>query len=69
MLEDRRRAIRNTLKAIDDKLRAVQANSASVEEALYQKLQVSLYKAERVVVRVYEKCHLALASPFDCGLL
>jgi hypothetical protein len=40
MLEDRRRSIRSTLKAIDEKLRAVQANSASVEEALYQKLQV-----------------------------
>jgi len=43
LLEDRKRGIRDTLKALDDKLAGVQANSAAVEEALYQKLQEALY--------------------------
>ena len=42
LLEQRRRSIREGLRGLDDKLRAVQANSAAVEESLYQKLQEAL---------------------------
>lgn len=46
LLEERKRAIRETLRAIDDKLKTVQTNSAAVEEALYQKLQDALQQLQ-----------------------
>jgi hypothetical protein len=39
------------LKTIDDKLQAVQSNSATVEEALYQKLQDALYQLQDATQR------------------
>lgn len=43
LLEERRRSIREALTTIDGKLSAIRANSASVEEALYQMLQDALF--------------------------
>jgi fatty-acyl-CoA synthase len=43
MIDALDRAIGETLRAIDDKLRAVQANAQGVEEALYARLQEALF--------------------------
>lgn len=62
LLEERQRAIRDSLKGIDDKLKAVQANSASVEEALYQKLQEALFQLQDETQR---KMNLLLSEELE----
>ena len=46
LLEERKKGIRDVLRHIDTRLQAVQANSASVEEALYAKLQAALFSLQ-----------------------
>ncbi len=46
LLEERKRSIREALATIDGKLAAIRANSAAVEEALYQKLQDALFQLQ-----------------------
>ena len=62
MLEERRRAIRETLRGIDDKLRAVQSNSSSVESALYDALQSALGTLQEETQR---KMNLLLAEELE----
>jgi hypothetical protein len=62
LLEERKRAIRETLRAVDEKLRAVQANSATVEEALYARLQEALGQLQHETQR---KLNLLLSEELE----
>jgi hypothetical protein len=39
VIETRKQSVATQLRSLDDRLRAVRANSAAVEEAIYQMLQ------------------------------
>ena len=63
MVEDRKRAIVETLTALDARMKEVQANSVSVEEAIYQKLEEVLFQlhdetARKVAVLLSEDMEL-----------
>lgn len=62
LLEERKRAIKDTLRAIDDKLKTVQTNSATVEEALYQKLQDAL---QQLQTETQKKLNLLLSEELE----
>ncbi len=62
-MEERKRAIVDTLTALDARMKDVQANSVSVEEAIYQKLEEVLFQlhdetARKVAVLLSEDMEL-----------
>lgn len=46
ILEERRRALNDTVRALDEKMSQVQTNSAAVQEAIYQKMEEALFQLQ-----------------------
>ena len=62
LLEERKKGLRDVLRHIDTRLQAVQANSASVEEALYAKLQAALFSLQE---QTQKKMSLLLSEELE----